>query len=338
MPEYSGKDDSTFNDKELMQKDMDSWSKATIEKLEAGWQPHPLKSSKTFASKPPRRAVIERIKVVKIGADIEEFLRDKSGRPIPVTGLIGGTKDKPMPVLREGFALQEDNVALEYNIPPADDKYEWVYSLMRIREEINERVAKLGLVSAVEASMRFEAAQLDNPHARVFGCDPDYNVWEQKVNEMPEVSKADENLRTAGGHVHISFTVDGEKPKHPDHLSDMESVVMACDIHLGVPFTLIDKDRDRLKRYGKAGAFRPKVEYGGIEYRVLSNCWTRSPVLMGYVYDRAHAAVKLVNELSKPREKLLTWKEAVYDAINNRNPEAAKEIMNYFNVAWPKGM
>lgn len=276
--------------------------------------------------------------LLKVGADIEEFLRDKNGKPVPVIGLIGGTKEEPMPILTElgkGFALQEDNVALEYNIPAAADKFSWVYNLMRIREEINARVAKHGLVPAIEASMRFDASQLEHPQAKVFGCEPDFNVWEQTVNEKPSAHPDSATLRTAGGHVHVSFTIGGKTPDREKDLAMMEAIIMSLDIHLGVPFTIIDKDTERRKLYGKAGAFRFKEEYNGLEYRVLSSYWTRSPVLMAYVYGGVVDAIRYVNRYDTPRSRLIQYKDMVYGAINEGKMEFVEHLMSKFHIPLP---
>ena len=55
-----------------------------------------------------------------IGADPEFFIQKYDGTMQPIVGLLGGTKDKPIAVqgARKGFAVQEDNVMAEYNIPP----------------------------------------------------------------------------------------------------------------------------------------------------------------------------------------------------------------------------
>ena len=56
-----------------------------------------------------------------IGADPEILLRDSDYLYRSVEGLIGGTKNAPVPIegLPSGFGAQEDNVMLEFNIPPA---------------------------------------------------------------------------------------------------------------------------------------------------------------------------------------------------------------------------
>jgi hypothetical protein len=319
-----------------MQQEMDSV--AQMQKISSldSWATAGLKVKK--ANKPMPKAESEHIKLLKVGADVEVFLRDYDGRPVPVCGLIGGTKDEPMPVISKGYALQEDNVALEYNIPAAANRYEFVYSLMRISEEIMDRTKKLGLSPAIEASMRFDPKQLESDQAKVFGCDPDYNVWEQKVNEKPSAHPDSATLRTAGGHIHLSFLVDGEVPKHPDNIAEMEVMVMAMDIFLGVPFSLIDTDKERRKMYGKAGAFRPKTygDAGGVEYRVLSPYWTKTPEMMAYTYKQVERAVEACNKYNTPRATFLHYKESVYKAINNGDREHAHYLLAEFNINIPR--
>lgn len=310
-------------------------STATMKKMQqevdavAGFQ-------KAFSSSKSAKVPLSprpQIKLLKIGADVEEFLRDGDGHPVPVIGLIGGTKDRPLPILTDGYALQEDNVALEYNIPAAASKYDFIYSLMRIREEINERVAKHGLKPAIEASMRFSEKQLDHPQAKTFGCEPDFNVWEQCVNPKPTTSPDSATLRTAGGHVHVSFTVGDKVPEHPQNMSEIECLVMALDCYLGVPFSLMDTDLERRKLYGKAGAFRVKPY--GVEYRVLSNYWTRSPELMEYVFKGVHEAINYINHRDKPRAQLLEMKPVVVAAIDAGDKAAAREISRWFSIRLP---
>ena len=60
------------------------------------------------------------IKNAVLGTDPELFLYSEDYfKFVPVCGLVGGTKDEPIPINLEndGFTLQEDNVALEFTIP-----------------------------------------------------------------------------------------------------------------------------------------------------------------------------------------------------------------------------
>ena len=78
------------------------------------------------------------------------------------------------------------------------------------------------------------------------------------------------NLRSCGGHLHIGFDRAKNDMMARPHL------VRILDLVAGVPSIIIDKDKDRRKLYGKAGAHRPKMieagdPYDGVEYRTLSN-------------------------------------------------------------------
>ena len=72
-----------------------------------------------------------KINVLAVGADPELFLRRKDGTPQSSEGLVGGSKDEPLaiPGLADGFAVQEDNVTVEFNIPPAQTSTEFSNSI-----------------------------------------------------------------------------------------------------------------------------------------------------------------------------------------------------------------
>lgn len=273
-----------------------------------------------------------------VGADVEVFLM-KGDKPVPCIGLFKGTKAKPEPILThlgKGYALQEDNVMLEYNIPPADSSHAFVYSLMRIQEEIVARVGNYGLKPVIAPSMRFELSQLEHEQAKTFGCDPDYNVWERKINDPIDITPETENLRTAGGHVHIGFTVGDKEPGDgTEYLSEVEAVVMGMDIFVGVPATLLDKEgAERRKFYGKAGAFRPKPY--GVEYRVLSDFWTRDPNYIGWLYQQVKAVFAQINHGGGDACQLFKqYKNVVTAAINEGDVNSANKIIRNFGIAMP---
>jgi len=62
------------------------------------------------------------------------------------------------------------------------------------------------------------------------------------------------------------------------------------DLRLGMWSLTEDKDTNRRKLYGKAGAFRPKSY--GVEYRVLSNFWTFTEANRKKVWDGILLLVK----------------------------------------------
>lgn len=269
----------------------------------------------------------------KVGTDIEVFLRDKTGKPIPCIGLIGGTKEKPRPLagLPDGYAIQEDNVAVEYNIPAASGLHQFVYSVMRAQEAVEAEAKKHDLSIAVAASMKFDAKQLRHPQAQKSGCEDDYNVWEQAVNEKVELDK---EIRGAGGHIHVSYTIDGKAPKYPEFLPETESLIMALDIVAGVPLSRLDTDTVRKQFYGKAGAFRIKPY--GFEWRVPSNWWTQTPEYMAWMYNQVKRAVQMTNHYGPTaRSTFLTYKDHVVKAINDNNKDSYNVVSRAFRMELP---
>ena len=83
------------------------------------------------------------IKNVLIGADPEMFLySEQYHKFVPVCGLIGGTKKKPLPITDEGHAVQEDNVMVEYCIPPSVTLEEFLKHINFTKDYINETLLK----------------------------------------------------------------------------------------------------------------------------------------------------------------------------------------------------
>lgn len=253
-----------------------------------------------------------------IGADPELFAKDHNGVIKSLIDKLGGSKYNPRPI-GNGYFLQEDNVAAEFNIPPCSSREEFIkainYSLDRIELEIKD---KYGYSISDKASYHFDTSELQHPAAWIFGCEPDFNVWTREQNPPP--LNDDINFRTAGGHVHIASDFDPEL------------VVKMCDLTLGVPSVILDKDTDRRKLYGKAGAFRFGKKYNGIEYRVLSNFWVLSNKLVGWVYDQVGRSLDLLKNDPKFAKSIVDLeKERIIGAINNNNIE----YVDYLSKAYP---
>lgn len=217
---------------------------------------------------------------MRLGADPEVFLYDNvKARFVSAIGKIGGSKLEPLqiPSLPKGFTLQEDNVALEFGIPPASSQAMFVKNIQAV---MNSGLSKVdGLDFSNLSAAFFPKEELDHPLAWRFGCEPDFNAWTGKENEKPEAP--DPTFRTAGGHVHL------ETQLNPDKMGQ------ALDLFLGVPSLFADREgQERRNLYGNAGAIRYKPY--GLEYRVLSNFWIFNPKLIRWVWQQAHLAEKFV--------------------------------------------
>lgn len=250
---------------------------------------------------------------MRLGADPEVFLQNEHGKFISSIGLIGGSKHAPKQCfgLPDGFTLQEDNVALEFGIPPASTANEFV---SHIRAVLHNGKITTGLKFSGLSCVIFPEDQMQTPEAFVFGCEPDYNAWSKKVNEKPDPPHP--FMRSAGGHVHIEAKLDPI------------DVIRACDLFLGVPSILMDKGEERRKLYGKAGAFRPKSY--GVEYRTLSNFWIFDEQLIRWVWRNTKRALNDVIEYPGGNEGSLGMD--IQRCINTGDKRLAHKLVKDFDL------
>jgi hypothetical protein len=217
--------------------------------------------------------------ITHLGCDPEVFLVDAAGKFISSVGLIGGTKDAPMPIDVEGNAVQEDNVAVEFNTPPCSSKEMFIENIRKNKTWLEEKAASLGLSVSINPSAVFDPEQLQTEAAQTFGCEPDYNAWKGgAVNPRPFAS--DPNLRSCGGHIHVEL---------PD-FADKCLVVQWMDLYVGCLMLEFDDDKARRSLYGKAGACRFKPY--GVEYRTASNRWIEDDEKIAWVWDQTDKAVE----------------------------------------------
>lgn len=253
-----------------------------------------------------------------IGCDPEIFLADAAGALISAVNRVGGSKETPMPLpaLGDGFAVQEDNVAVEFNIKPAGDAEEFKSSIKKTVDLLSTLVGHQGLHFVNLSAASFPEDQLNTPQARMFGCDPDYDVWARAKNPRPE--SRDKNLRSCGGHVHVGYEFADQEQK--------ALMVKAMDLYLAVPSVFMDTGELRKELYGKAGAFRFKPY--GLEYRTLSNYWIFNDRLIEWVWkqtDRALDAVLSGIDLDNEKDNIL-------QAINKNDKVMAGLLVKKYNL------
>lgn len=195
----------------------------------------------------------------KIGSDPEVFFKERdSGEFIPAIGLIPGNKDFPCKI-KEGFAVQIDNCAAEFNIPPSDNPEDMKRHIKFMLNYIKDNFLPKNLDIATVASAEFDPQRLDNPIAQTMGCSSSYNCWTESENERPTARGT--NFRSSGFHLHCGYDNPTEKKTI--------NIMRLMDLFIGLPSIIVDTDTQRRKLYGKAGEFR-FCQYGG-EYRVLSS-------------------------------------------------------------------
>lgn len=246
-----------------------------------------------------------------IGCDPEFFLTQNNNYKSAV-GLIGGSKWHPKPIDKDGHAVLEDNVAVEFNIAPATTYEAFRSSIHKVLDHCRSILPGYDFSHA--SAISFPEEELNTPQAQEFGCEPDYNAWTQRRNPKPMAK--DENLRSAGGHIHVGNDVAIERPLE---------VIQAMDLFLGVPAHVLDNGELRKQLYGKAGCFRPKPY--GCEYRTLSNFWIWDDALIKWAFDGTQRALEFVSEGNKLSDQ---DGHAIQACINDNNHEAYKHLQGAF--------
>lgn len=202
-----------------------------------------------------------------VGADVEGFVYDlDTGMHIPAVGLLGGTKEAPEPLdkLPKGFAVQEDNVMAEFNIPPAANYNKFTVNMRAavqgVKELLSNKYTDRSLTLSFVPDVRFSAKDLDSPQAKLIGCEPDCDAYQggNLRDGVPELT----NWRSAGGHIHL-----GGDFQCPDFVAALfaDACIGLCANAVGMSPT------KRADWYGKPGIFRPKSY--GIEYRSPNCMW-----------------------------------------------------------------
>jgi hypothetical protein len=272
---------------------------------------------------------------ITIGADPEFFLESKlSGGLKSAVNQVGGTKAQPKELSRAGFFIQEDNVAVEFNIPPAKTLKAFVESIDWSMKTISATVGEIHLRPKISAAEIFPPYELLDPRAQEFGCDPDFNAWfEGAVNGRPLAKN--QCLRTCSGNIHVAIHRKVKSKEEKEKL--IWSMVKGMDLYLSVPAVMMANDGIRRELYGKAGAFRYQ-NHSPIawEHRVLSNFWIQSPELAGWVYKQTIRAVNHVWKLGpKKFEKWLTTDDLsakIQHCINQSDVNLAQTLINDYDL------
>jgi hypothetical protein len=261
-----------------------------------------------------------KIRNLKIGADPELFLEDESGF-VSSEGLIGGSKDEPRDI-GLGCYVQEDNVAVEFNIPPVDNEDDFVryieYSIGVLKEMVGNQF-KFSTISSAE----FNEMYLSTPHSKRSACAPDYNVWNNcEANMVPLLGTT--NLRSSGAHLHFGYS--------SPTIEVSNAIVKMSDVFITIP-TLKYENREaailRRGMYGSAGSFRYKPY--GVEYRTLSSFWIGDEEKTREIYHRASGISSKINEdILNDIDK---DKDAITEAIDYHYEEAIDYIIDKYKIA-----
>jgi hypothetical protein len=257
-----------------------------------------------------------------IGCDPELMLVDTGGNLKSAIPVCDGSKHEPQKV--KGGAVLSDNVNLEFNTEPAKNSAEFVKSIKTVLLESHKIVAKHGLKLVVRASADFPKAELKDPRALEFGCEPDYDAWALRMNEV-EQGAAEKGFRSCGGHIHIG--VNGKETEFLNEDMGKIRMIKTMDALLGIISVIIDTDPTspaRRKLYGKAGCHRPKPY--GVEYRAIGNFWVNSPALVELIYSLTEKAVEIASNNQQDALIDAIGEDKIVDIINESKVKDAKKV------------
>lgn len=259
---------------------------------------------------------------ILLGTDPEVFMK-QHGKFISAHGMVEGDKESPY-LVKDG-AVQVDGMALEFNTDPAASLEEFVGNVDSVLAQLKEMVPDYEVVATPVAHFGYDYIQSQPEKAKELGCDPDFNAYTGKENEVPN---AELPFRTGAGHVHLGWT-EGADIQDPIHFAACMSIVKQLDFYLGLVSLTFDTESERRAMYGAAGAFRPKSY--GVEYRTLSNAWLASQGLIAWVWKAANKAV----ESTMAGENLTEQYGDIQTIINTSDVDAARQLIQEIGLEVP---
>jgi len=266
-----------------------------------------------------------------IGTDPEFFLMKDDEYVSSQSAKIQGTKHEPV-ALKNGGTIQRDNVAVEFATVPATDGKDFVEKVKSCLVDTYNMLPK-GHDLIVEPSATFDKVHLTDPEAQEFGCDPDFNAYTVSMNEKPWCG--DSGFRSCGAHIHVGcLGGDGKAMKGLGFLLTFDGKILAIksmDLFHGTISTVLDNSNAAVKRrelYGKAGAHRP-TDYG-VEYRVLSNYWMKSPELVMLMDGLTRDAMALIVDDKLQKILDIVGEDELQNVINNGLVVDAQKIVETY--------
>ena len=277
----------------------------------------------------------------KLGGDPEFFVRNNESGNIISADKFFPPKTHKMPVKINNSLLGElffDGVQAEMNFRASECRESICYAIFQVLSKAKKVIGDNHSISTISSVvMPLKDLREADPEARRFGCNPDWNAYTGLMNECT-LDGETHRTRYAGAHIHVGFSRYGQRGNEIiDNPQLHLNFVKLCDIIVGIPAILLDRSPESIRRkktYGKAGCFRP-TEYG-IEYRVLSNFWLQSPVLVSLMMAFMRSAVSVMD--SKLEDKFFNEipEEDVIAAINSNSFGRAIKIYNKYKSIMTK--
>jgi hypothetical protein len=131
-----------------------------------------------------------------LGSDPEAFIvNTRTGQVVSSKRFTDGTKDKPEE-LGGGYALLNDNILIEGNVPPASTKEEFIANMTQLHTFMNERAEKRLAHLENHDCQQINAELMMTDEAKEFGCSSFRDAWNGLMEiETPQLNG---NSRPAG--------------------------------------------------------------------------------------------------------------------------------------------
>lgn len=262
---------------------------------------------------------------IAVGSDLELFLYDnEKSKVVPCVGILDGTKDKPFTPegYAAGFAIQEDNVMVEYNIPPCRTPSAFYKAMKKGRrmvlEELTRRYGTKYSLYTRNHTHSFLMRELQSRQAKTIGCEPDFNAYEGG-GKMRVDPPTPDRTRSCGGHIHL-----GGDFRCPDFVA-----ALFAELWIGVRAGQYTVHTDpRLEWYGQPGIYRPKPY--GIEYRSPNNRWAMTGPGMELVGEYALRCARYLTETDavtlQAKFRKVPWTKVRAFMLGNKSTDSSKKL------------
>lgn len=218
-----------------------------------------------------------------IGSDPEFVVIGKS--PVSMVGIVGGTKEHPQPIQIDGCCCLTDNVLVEFTIPPCSNfsaVKDYIDRCVVLTQTELQKINSEWTLNAI-SSVEFPESELQSEQAQSFGCTPSSNIYTPNgLSVLVDINEVGNN-RCIGFHLHFGWI---DLPTEEER----KDFIFLCDLFLGVPSYIYDKDRLRRSWYGKIGEHR--IKDFGVEYRSLGAGMYHFPKVIQQGLDNIKLAIE----------------------------------------------
>lgn len=263
---------------------------------------------------------------VSVGMDGEGFFVRESGYPVPVVGLLGGEKGKPLEC--EGGGYLEDCVAWEINPVPVtveQGRDHFIENVVKCLDAVRRKASSLDLQVDISPVKLFKKKDLLSEQASVSGCSDSFCCWDLK--QLDKIDLSVTNHRFASGDIHVGVPWIEEYGVYA-----RVNVARMLDIMFGLTEVLHCTKNKRIEFYGKSGIHRP-TSYG-VEHKTSSNYWMVNEETIGWAFDTAVAAVEGTKRMmdssgfDRAHVGLDYLRHPAMEARNTWNRKLAHDVLN----------